>query len=92
MTQNTEQLLTDLTDAFNPFHPLPAGDPQYVDCQEVRGDDNITLDLGRNIQRSKQMTYQSVIRRTPGGGKVNRIAAPRGSSKKTRLFCRLFRC
>jgi hypothetical protein len=75
MTQNTEQLLTDLTDAFNPFHPLPAGDPQYVDCQEVRGDDNITLDLGRNIQRSKQMTYQYQL-----------YAGHRGAGKSTELL------
>jgi hypothetical protein len=58
MTQNTEQLLTDLYNAFSQFSPLPAGDPQYVDCGEVRGDDDITIDLGRNIKRSQQMTYQ----------------------------------
>src|SRR6476469_9671841 len=75
MTQNTEQLLTDLTDAFNPFYPLPAGDPQYVDCQEVRGDDNITLELGRNIQRSKQMTYQYQL-----------YAGHRGARKSTELL------
>jgi hypothetical protein len=91
MTQNTEQLLTDLTDAFNPFHPLPAGDPQYVDCQEVRGDDNITLDLGRNIQRSKQMTYQLYAGHR-GAGKSTELLRLEESSKKTRLFCRLFRC
>jgi len=73
MTQNTEKLLTDLTDAFNPFYPLPAGDPQYVDCGEVRGDDNITLELGRNIQRSKQMTYQL-------------YAGHRGAGKSTELL------
>jgi len=75
MTQNTEQLLTDLTDAFNPFYPLPAGDPQYVDCQEVRGDDNITLELARNIQRSKQMTYQYQL-----------YAGHRGAGKSTELL------
>ncbi|MCY7382768.1 MAG: ATP-binding protein, partial [Microcoleus sp. CAN_BIN18] len=73
MTQESEKLLTDLTDAFNPFYPLPAGDPQYVDCGEVRGDDNITLELGRNIQRSKQMTYQL-------------YAGHRGAGKSTELL------
>ncbi|MEG4022854.1 ATP-binding protein [Microcoleus sp. S13C4] len=58
MTQNSEKLLTDLFNACNPYYPLPAGDPRYVDCREVRGDDNITLDLGRNIQRSQEMTCQ----------------------------------
>lgn len=73
MTQNTEKLLTDLYNAFDPSSPLPAGDPQYVDCQEVRGDDNITVDLGRNIQRSKQMTCQL-------------YAGHRGAGKSTELL------
>ena len=55
MNQNTEQLLIELTDAFNPFYPLPAGDPQYVDCGEVRGDDNITVELGRNMKIGKHL-------------------------------------
>lgn len=58
MTQNPEKLLTDLFNACNPYYPLPAGDPRYVDCREVRGDDNITVDLGINIQRSQEITCQ----------------------------------
>ena len=58
MTQESEKLLTNLYNACNPYYPLPAGDPRYVDCQKVRGDDNITVDLGRNIQRSQEMTCQ----------------------------------
>lgn len=58
MTQNTEKLLKDLYNAFNPSSPLQAGDPQYVDCGEVRGDDNIIQDLGLNIERSELMTCQ----------------------------------
>ncbi|MEG4091819.1 hypothetical protein [Microcoleus sp. Pol12B4] len=42
MTQESEKLLTNLYNAFDPFYPLPAGDPQYVDCREVRGDGDIT--------------------------------------------------
>ncbi|MEG4169865.1 MULTISPECIES: ATP-binding protein [unclassified Microcoleus] len=73
MTQNSEKLLTDLFNACNPYYPLPAGDPRYVDCREVRGDDNITLDLGRNIQRSQQMTCQL-------------YAGHRGAGKSTELL------
>ncbi|MEG4114067.1 MULTISPECIES: hypothetical protein [unclassified Microcoleus] len=73
MTQNTEQLLKDLYNAFNPSSPLPAGDPQYVDCGEVRGDDNITLDLGLNIERSEPMTCQL-------------YAGHRGAGKSTELL------
>ena len=73
MTQNTEKLLKDLYNAFNPSSPLPAGDPQYVDCGEVRGDDNITLDLGLNIERSEPMTCQL-------------YAGHRGAGKSTELL------
>jgi hypothetical protein len=73
MTQNTEKLLKDLYSAFNPSSPLPAGDPQYVDCQEVRGDDNIILDLGRKIELSTQMTCQL-------------YAGHRGAGKSTELL------
>ncbi|MEH2271974.1 MAG: hypothetical protein V7K68_26715 [Nostoc sp.] len=30
---NSTDLLANLYNAFNPFEPLPAGDPKYVDCQ-----------------------------------------------------------
>jgi hypothetical protein len=72
MTQNSEKLLKDLYNACNPFYPLPAGDPQYVDCQEVRGDDNITVDLGRSIQLSQQNICQL-------------YAGHRGAGKSTEL-------
>lgn len=31
------QILKRLYNNFDPFRALPAGDPTYVDCQEVRG-------------------------------------------------------
>ncbi|NJM63355.1 MAG: ATP-binding protein [Oscillatoriales cyanobacterium RU_3_3] len=74
MTQNSEEkLLKDLYNAFNPFSPLLAGDPRYVDCGEVRGDDDITLDLGLNIERSELMTCQL-------------YAGHRGAGKSTELL------
>jgi hypothetical protein len=73
MTQNTEKLLKDLYNAFNPSSPLPAGDPQYVDCGEVRGEDNITQDLGLNIENSEPMTCQL-------------YAGHRGAGKSTELL------
>ena len=72
MTKNSEKLLTNLYNACNPYYPLPAGDPLYVDCQEVRGDGNITKDLGRNIERSEQKTCQL-------------YAGHRGAGKSTEL-------
>ena len=38
--------------AFDPFEPLPAGHPAYVDCREVRGDDDILRDLGADRYRN----------------------------------------
>ena len=73
MTQNSEEkLLTDLYNALNPL-PLLAGDLRYVDCGEVRGDDDITLDLGLNIERSEPMTCQL-------------YAGHRGAGKSTELL------
>jgi AAA ATPase domain len=43
--------------AFDPFRPLPAGDPAWVDCSAVRGDENV-LRLGLEIERSPEVTCQ----------------------------------
>ncbi len=51
-------LLTRIYNSFDPSRPLPAGDPQYVDCREVRGDENIESDVGKRIRNSNQSTYQ----------------------------------
>ena len=65
-------LITKIYNSFDPSRPLPAGDPQYVDCREVRGDEDIVNDLGRRMRNSDQMTYQLY----PGH---------RGSGKSTEL-------
>lgn len=51
-------LITKIYNSFDPSRPLLAGDPQYVDCREVRGDEDIVSDLGVPMRRSDQMTYQ----------------------------------
>ncbi|MEG4006771.1 AAA family ATPase [Microcoleus sp. Pol11C1] len=73
MTQESEKLLTNLYNAFDPFYPLPAGDPQYVDCREVRGDGDIIEDLGKKIKLSQRMTCQL-------------YAGHRGAGKSTELL------
>ncbi|MGB6297442.1 MAG: ATP-binding protein [Rivularia sp. (in: cyanobacteria)] len=50
--------MKNLYNAFDPFRPLAAGDPNYVDCREVRGDGDILEDLGNRILLSKQKTTQ----------------------------------
>jgi hypothetical protein len=38
-----------LYNAFDPFQPLPVGDSAYVDCNAVRGDDDILQAVGQEI-------------------------------------------
>ncbi|HEY9727415.1 MAG TPA: ATP-binding protein [Chroococcales cyanobacterium] len=54
----SEDLITDIYNAFDPFRPLEPGDPVYVDCQQVRGDENVFRELGKKIIRSHQPTCQ----------------------------------
>ncbi|TBR58981.1 pilus assembly protein PilB [Westiellopsis prolifica IICB1] len=70
---DSNELLTNLYNAFNPFEPLPAGDPKYVDCQEVRGDGDILNELGNRMQRANQKTCQL-------------YCGHRGSGKSTELL------
>jgi len=58
MTQGF-QLIDNLYNAFNPYAPLPAGDAAYVNCEEVRGDSDILMDLGNQIKRSQHNSCYS---------------------------------
>ncbi len=44
--------------AFDPYGLLQAGDPVYVDCEEVRGDRNVERGLGNKILRADRSIYQ----------------------------------
>lgn len=57
-TQNNEQLVTRIYNAFSPFVPLPAGSPRYVNCSAVRGEEDVYRALGRKIINSDRATYQ----------------------------------
>ncbi len=52
------KLLDDIYNAFDPFRPLLPGDPFYVDCHAVRGNDDILRELGKKIERSNKPTCQ----------------------------------
>jgi len=67
------KLLKQIYNTFNPFQPLLAGDPVYVDCQEVRGSGDIIRWLGRDILISDPYTYQL-------------YAGHRGAGKSTELL------
>ncbi len=45
----SQDLLSQIYNAFDPFKPLPAGDPAYVDLRSVRGDGDVLTDLGRRV-------------------------------------------
>lgn len=52
------EILRGIYNAFDPFRPLPAKDPVYVDCREVRGDGDILVELGNQILLAERFTHQ----------------------------------
>ena len=54
----SQDLITNIYNAFNPFDPLEAGDPAYVNCSAVRGNEDIFREIGRKVVRSNRPTYQ----------------------------------
>ncbi|MBD2580537.1 AAA family ATPase [Oscillatoria sp. FACHB-1406] len=55
-----------------PFQPLPAGDPTYVNCNEVRGDSDILVELGNELIMSDRNTCQLYAGHR-GGGKSTEL-------------------
>ncbi|MEM6253420.1 MAG: ATP-binding protein [Cyanobacteria bacterium P01_D01_bin.156] len=52
------EILRNIYNSFDPFEPLPAGDPVYVNCSAVRGEENILVDVGRQITYADRITHQ----------------------------------
>ncbi len=69
--QEMEDLLDEMYNAFTPT-PLQPGDPAYVDCRAVRGDEDVVKDLGRTVRRSRAFTYQ-VYSGYRGSGKTTEL-------------------
>ena len=67
------KFITDIYNQFSPSRPLPANDPAYVVCEEVRGNDNIVREVGRKIIMSDTPTCQL-------------YTGHRGSGKSTEIF------
>ena len=55
--QEMEDLLDEMYNNCAPT-PLQPGDPRYVDCRAVRGEEDVLKDLGRTVRRSDDFTYQ----------------------------------
>jgi len=64
-------VLDDIYNAFNPM-PLPAGSPKYVDFRTVRGGNDVSVELGRKVQRSELPTCQ-LFSGHLGGGKSTEL-------------------
>lgn len=52
------RIIRKLYNVFDPSSPLPAGDPAYVDCNDVRGEGDILIDIGKDILLSEEKTCQ----------------------------------
>jgi tRNA uridine 5-carbamoylmethylation protein Kti12 len=66
------RIIVQLKNEFDPSQPLEPGDPAYVDCTSVRGDDDITVDLGRTITDAQRKTCQ-IYSGHRGGGKSTEL-------------------
>ncbi|HIK32962.1 MAG TPA: hypothetical protein IGS17_16835 [Oscillatoriales cyanobacterium M59_W2019_021] len=64
-------VLDDIYNTFTP-EPLPAGSPKSVDFREVRGGNDVSIELGRRIRRSNDFTCQ-LFSGHLGGGKSTEL-------------------
>lgn len=68
----SEELLIQIYNAFDPKRPLEPDSPFYVTCHDVRGQENIINEVGRNIVLSNEPTYQLYTGHR-GGGKSTEL-------------------
>ncbi|MEP0920707.1 ATP-binding protein [Leptolyngbya sp. FACHB-711] len=66
-------VLTRIYNSFDPDNPLPANDPAYVECGEVRGENNILKDLGNGIRRSEDKATCQLYVGHRGAGKSTEL-------------------
>jgi len=69
----SEELIANLQNAFNPFREVQPGESFYVDCKEVRGNDDILRELGRRISRSDETNSCQLYAGHRGGGKSTEL-------------------
>jgi hypothetical protein len=72
MSSPGSSIIVQLKHEFDPSQPLEPGDPAYVDCTSVRGDDDIIVDLGRTITDAPRKTCQ-IYSGHRGGGKSTEL-------------------
>ncbi|MEB3120762.1 MAG: ATP-binding protein, partial [Snowella sp.] len=82
----SQDLITNLYNAFDPDKALPAGDPVYVDLQEVRGDSDIIRDFGHKILRSPNRNTCQLYVGHRGGGKSTELLRLKAELEKQGCF------
>ena len=82
----SQDLITNLYNAFDPFQPLPAGDAAYVDLRSVRGDANILRDLGNKIIRSPERNTCQLYAGHRGAGKSTELLRLQADLNKKGCF------
>lgn len=50
--------LRDAYNAVDPAQPLPAGDPRYVDCTDVRGNEDVVTQMFKTVSYSERDSHQ----------------------------------
>ncbi|MGD2182099.1 ATP-binding protein [Lusitaniella coriacea] len=81
---NDEQFLDNFYNACDPFEPLPVGDPRYVDCKAVRGNEDIFV-LGKKLRRSRR-TACLLYSGHRGGGKSTELLKLQGYLRQHDFF------
>ncbi|MBC7969582.1 MAG: ATP-binding protein [Verrucomicrobia bacterium] len=84
MAANSD-VLDEIFNALEPYKPLEANNPAYVDCDAVRGDGDILDDLGNRIRKSRQTTYQ-LYSGHRGAGKSTELLRLKGSLETEGCF------
>jgi hypothetical protein len=82
----SQDLITNLYNAFDPDKALPAGDPVYVDLKAVRGDSDIIRDFGHKILRSPNRNTCQLYVGHRGGGKSTELLRLKAELEKQGCF------
>jgi len=69
----SEELIAALQNSFDPVREVQPGEQFYVDCKEVRGDNDILRELGRHISRSSDIRSCQLYAGHRGAGKSTEL-------------------
>jgi len=81
-----KELLADLYNRFDPSRPLRDDHPTYVNCQDVRGDDNILNGIGKRIVNEDKSASCYLYTGHRGGGKSTELYRLKSYLEKNDFF------